>query len=82
MNESSSKKLWKTIAIATGISADDYGKAKTIKKEKIWLAVASYLTNFYEKYLQNLKYNVGIYFSFDFGWYSIHFGSVRYVLKH
>ena len=30
-------------------------------------------TNFYKKYFQHLKYNVtGMYFSFDFGWYSIH----------
>ena len=36
---------------------------------------------YYEKYLQNFKFKKkckkGLYFSFDFGWYSIHLNFVR-----
>ena len=42
------------------------------------------LTNFCKKYLQNLKYNakrVYMYFSFDFGWYSIHVDIVSVLLN-
>ena len=61
--ELNSKNLWKII------SADV--KAHKNKKYKIWWLC---LSNFYKKYLQNLKYieKNGIYFSFDFGWCCVH----------
>ena len=39
-----------------------------------------YVTNFYKKYLPSkleIQYERGMYFSIDFGWYSIHFDIVH-----
>ena len=48
-----------------------------IKQQKI-KDLVTYLTNFYKKYLQNIsKCKKRLYFSFDFGWYSIHLDIVR-----
>ena len=49
----------------------------TSMKQKIKIGGSSYKF-LYKNYLQNLKYNVNkwVYFSFDFGWYSIHFDIV------
>ena len=50
-------------------------KKKEIKRSGVWI----YL-NFDKKYLQNLKHNVKkayMYFSFNFGWYSILLLSVK-----
>ena len=57
------------------IPADIKAKKKEIKRSGVWI----YL-NFDKKYLQNLKYNVKkayMYFSFNFGWYSILLLSVK-----
>ena len=46
-----------------------------IKKQEIKYLVA-YLTNVYKNYLE-IQYKKGLYFSFNFGWYSIHLDIVR-----
>ena len=65
---------WNSKSFRKRIPADV--RANKNKKEIWWL----HLTNFYKKYPQNLKYNVkkvAMHFSFDLGWYSIHFDIVR-----
>ena len=45
--------------------------------------MALYITNFYKMYVQNLKYNIkGTYFSFGFGWYSVHFDILIFSIKN
>ena len=55
--------------VAANVKAD-------IKKQEIKDLVA-YLTNVYKNYLE-IQYKKGLYFSFNFGWYSIHLDIVRY----
>ena len=66
--EWSSKNLWKII------SAD----VKANKNKRKWIICSGgcrYLTNFCKKYISSklvIQCTKGMYFSFDFGWYSIH----------
>ena len=65
------------------IFAEDDVKANKNRRNKR-SSGGRYLVNFYKKYLQNLKYNVkkvAMYFSFDFGWYSIHLNIINYEQK-
>ena len=70
--EWSSKNLWKMIGICWCKKL-----IKTTRNKRSGGSI--YLTIFYKTYLQNVKYNMKgacSYFSFDFGWYSIHFDDI------